>query len=109
MKINMTIDECIEYADEWSRGMTYHEDSQGWRVVCMLLAEEVRRLRGDKQPSAIVRFYDTPDGTVGIEVEHVDGYKRTKAQIIALQSVDLAMLSTYRKTDQPAKMVSHDL
>ena len=46
IKIKMTINECLEYADEWSRGMTYHEDSQGWRVVCMLLAEEVRRLHG---------------------------------------------------------------
>lgn len=25
--------------------MAYHEGSQGWRVVCMLLAEEVRKLR----------------------------------------------------------------
>lgn len=25
--------------------MTYHAGSQGWRVVCMLLAEEVRELR----------------------------------------------------------------
>jgi len=41
----MTIDEALEFADSWSRGMTIHEDSQGWRVVCMLLAEEVRRLR----------------------------------------------------------------
>lgn len=45
MKVKMTIDECIAFADEWSRGMTYHEDSRGWRVVCMLLAEEVRRLQ----------------------------------------------------------------
>lgn len=42
MKLKMTIDECLEFADEWSRGMTIHEGSQGWRVVCMLLAEEVR-------------------------------------------------------------------
>ena len=45
MKLNMTIDEALEFADEWSRGMTLHEGSQGWRVVCMLLAEEVRRMR----------------------------------------------------------------
>ena len=36
--------EALEFADEWSRGMTLHEGSQGWRVVCLLLAEEVRRL-----------------------------------------------------------------
>ena len=47
MKLKMTIDEALEFADEWSRGMTLREDSQGWRVVCMLLAEEVRmRMKG---------------------------------------------------------------
>ncbi len=45
MKLNMTIDEALEFSDEWIRGVTLHEGSQGWRVVCMLLAEEVRRLR----------------------------------------------------------------
>ena len=45
MRLKMTIDECMAFADEWSRGMTLHEDSQGWRVVCMLLAEEVKTLR----------------------------------------------------------------
>ena len=39
MKIKMTIDECLEFADEWARGCTFHEGSQGWRVVCMLLAD----------------------------------------------------------------------
>lgn len=43
----MTIDECLAFADEWSRGMTYHTGSQGWRVVCMLLAEEVREMRAE--------------------------------------------------------------
>lgn len=47
MQIKMTIDECLEFADEWSRGITIHEGSQGWRVVCMLLANEVRRLRSE--------------------------------------------------------------
>lgn len=47
MKLNLTIDQCLAFADEWSRGCTIHEGSQGWRVVCMLLAEEVRRLRGE--------------------------------------------------------------
>ena len=47
MQIKMTIDECLEFAEQWSRGMTMHEGSQGWRVVCMLLAEEVRRLRSE--------------------------------------------------------------
>lgn len=43
--LKMTIDEAITFAAEWSRGMTLHADSQGWRVVCMLLADEVVRLR----------------------------------------------------------------
>ena len=46
VKLKMTIEEALEFADEWSRGMTIHEGSQGWRVVCMLLAEEVRRRHG---------------------------------------------------------------
>ena len=52
LKIKMTIDECLKFADEWSRGMTIHEGSQGWRVVCMLLACEVRKLRLKKNESA---------------------------------------------------------
>jgi hypothetical protein len=48
MKPAMTIDEALEYADLWSKGITIREDSTGWRVVCMLLAEEVRRLRDDR-------------------------------------------------------------
>lgn len=45
MKLAMTIDEALEFADEWSRGLTLYEGAQGWRVVCMLLAEEVRAKR----------------------------------------------------------------
>ena len=45
MKLEMTIDEALEFADEWSKGLTLYEGAQGWRVVCMLLAEEVRRHR----------------------------------------------------------------
>lgn len=41
----MTIDECLAFADEWSRGVTLYPGAQGWRVVCMLLAEEVRAMR----------------------------------------------------------------
>jgi len=44
-KIKMTIDECLEIAEKMSRVKTYNEDSKGWDVVLMLLAEEVRRLR----------------------------------------------------------------
>lgn len=45
MKLKMTVDEAIEFADEWARGLTLYEGAQGWRVVCLILAEEVRRLR----------------------------------------------------------------
>jgi len=43
--MSMTIDEALKFADEWSRGVTIYPGAQGWRVVCMLLADEVRRLR----------------------------------------------------------------
>lgn len=46
MKLKMTIEEALEFADEWSRGLTLYEGAQGWRVVCLLLAEEVRRRHG---------------------------------------------------------------
>lgn len=45
MKFKITVDDALAYADEWNRGRTIHEDSQGWRTVCLILAEEVRRLR----------------------------------------------------------------
>ena len=45
MKLDMTIDEALEFADEWSRGITIHEDSQGVRIVCMLLAKTVHEQR----------------------------------------------------------------
>jgi hypothetical protein len=43
--MQMTIDECLELSCEWSKGITFHDGSQGWRVVCMLLSEEVLRMR----------------------------------------------------------------
>jgi hypothetical protein len=30
------------------QGMSFYEGSQGWRVVCMVLASEVRQLREEK-------------------------------------------------------------
>lgn len=70
MKLKMTFEEALEFADEWSRGLTLHEGSQGWRVVCMLLAEEVRRLRDAgnlaadflRQEAAILRDCHTLGG-----------------------------------------------
>ena len=45
MKFKMTVEDALNYADEWSRDTTFHEYSEGWRVVCAILAKEVRRLR----------------------------------------------------------------
>ena len=45
----MTVDEALQYADEWVKGQTFYPGSQGWRVVCAVLAAEVRRLRDEKQ------------------------------------------------------------
>lgn len=41
----MKIEEALQYADQWADGHTFHDGSQGWRVVCATLAAEVRRLR----------------------------------------------------------------
>ena len=43
--LKMTVADAIAFADEWSRGLTIYAGAQGWRVVCMLLADEVRRLQ----------------------------------------------------------------
>lgn len=45
LKVRMTTDEAIEFADEWAKCATFYEGAMGWRVVCKLLADEVRRLR----------------------------------------------------------------
>lgn len=41
----MQVDEALEHADEWIKGVTLYEGAQGWRVACATLATEVRRLR----------------------------------------------------------------
>jgi hypothetical protein len=51
MKVKMTFDEALEFADELTQGMSFHEGSQGWRVVCAILADEVRRLNGESKDS----------------------------------------------------------
>ena len=76
MKLNMTIDEALEFADEWSRGLTLHEGSQGWRVVCMLLAEEVRRLRGAQNTDEFPQDWKGVDGAIAFHLieRHADGW-----------------------------------
>ena len=41
----MNIEEALEYANEWTKGSTFNEHSTGWRIVCAVLAAEVRHLR----------------------------------------------------------------
>ena len=68
--LNLTVDECIQLAKEWSRGITLHADSQGWRVTCMLLACEVERLR-ELDMSTKPEKVDTFAGRVyGIDISH---------------------------------------
>lgn len=54
--MSMTIDEALKFADEWSRGVTIYPGAQGWRVVCMLLADEVRRLRSTAEELLVNRI-----------------------------------------------------
>ena len=43
----MTLDEALESADLWAEAHTFDASSQGWRVACKTLADEVRRLQTD--------------------------------------------------------------
>lgn len=45
-ELKMTVEKALELADEWNRGFAPYVGAQGWLVVCMLLAGEVRRLHG---------------------------------------------------------------
>jgi hypothetical protein len=45
MNVKMTVAEALEIADACVQGVALHEGSKGWRVVCMVLASEVRRIR----------------------------------------------------------------
>jgi hypothetical protein len=53
LKPAMTIDEALEFADLWRSGTSIREDSGGWSDVCMLLAEEVRRLRDERDRTIV--------------------------------------------------------
>jgi hypothetical protein len=50
----MTVDEALEIADECVQGVALHEGSKGWRVVCMVLASEVRRLSKLKDSLVVI-------------------------------------------------------
>lgn len=49
--LKMTVAEALERADDWTAGLTLHAGSEGWRVVCLVLAEEVRRLLAELEPA----------------------------------------------------------
>jgi hypothetical protein len=56
--------------------MTFHEESQGWRVVCAILADEVRRLRDANVDEHGVCVHQAMDGRVEYETgERKKGYK----------------------------------
>ena len=38
----MDVNEALQFADEWTKGHTFYEGLQGWRVVCAVLAAEIR-------------------------------------------------------------------
>lgn len=44
-KCAMPVSKALDFADEWTDGITFYPGSEGWRVVCKTLAAEVRRLR----------------------------------------------------------------
>ncbi len=51
MELDMTVDDALAFADEWAKGIApLYPGAQGWRVACMLLAAEVRRLREERLP-----------------------------------------------------------
>lgn len=47
--VAMTVEEALTHSDEWTKGQTFYPGAQGWRVVCAVLAAEVRRLRAGMQ------------------------------------------------------------
>lgn len=47
----MQVNDALELADEWIKGMPPHESVQGGRVACATLAAEVRRLRAHEASS----------------------------------------------------------
>lgn len=55
LKLDMSVDEALAFAEEWTRGMTLHAGSQGWRVVCLLLGEEVKALREELAEETYIR------------------------------------------------------
>lgn len=85
----MSVDEALNHADEWIKGQTFYPGAQGWRVVCAVLAAEVRRLRAGDQS-----YVDT------IEDLH-DEIGRLRAEIadlkLKLEASDAAFLAVRKE------------
>lgn len=85
MQLRMTIDEAIAAAREWTRGTTLHEDSDSPRVWCILMDEEIDRLR-----AKLEWMPDGPDGidcrneTIKLQDENV---ARLRARVAELERV----------------------
>jgi hypothetical protein len=43
-QVEMTVEQAIEFAREWQKGLTVYPGAMGWRVVCMVLADEVEKI-----------------------------------------------------------------
>ena len=112
MKIAMTIDECLEFADEWSKGLTLYEGAQGWRVVCMLLAEEVRRQQ--KETAEVKDVMHSLAGTLwrldreGYIRDLDHGDEETAAEIAHLLSVGMPAVDAARKLLGEPKAQAHN-
>lgn len=40
----MKLDEALAMAEEWTKGQTFHENSEGWRPAIAVMLAEVKRL-----------------------------------------------------------------
>lgn len=74
MKLNMTVEQALAFADDWSKGVTFHPDTDGWRVVYMVLAEEVRRLRADEKRIDWLADRDNHIGEVLLPIACVESH-----------------------------------
>lgn len=64
--LTMTVDEALNYADEWTIGHTFYAGAQGWRVVCAVLASEVRALRNHSEDK--LAMIDSEARTIAIDL-----------------------------------------
>ncbi len=65
----MTIEKALEFVDEWTRGREFEDGTEGWRVVCKVLGEEVRRHRPDLLKKRVNNEIDIGEDFTGIEAE----------------------------------------